>query len=237
MGGSGRLARRIRRSGCCALARVRHRHADAARSRWPRPARGRAATRSISRPRRASCASCWKSIWISRASPNATISATTSSAFSSPPRRSRCAIWPRPQGYFSPVVRTDVRTVDGKKRVTVSVDPGPQTTISSVSLSFNGAGARPKIRRRKTPRASRFRCTKAIRSRSPAGTTQKTRRSGRLQSRRYLAAKIYAVSRRASIRARTRRSCPSPSTAARPSRWASSTCPARGAIRSRSSTT
>ena len=41
-------------------------------------------------------------------------------------------------GYFSPVVRTDVRTVDGNKRVTVSVDPGPQTTISSVTLSFNG---------------------------------------------------------------------------------------------------
>ena len=41
-------------------------------------------------------------------------------------------------GYFSPVVRTDVRTVDGKKRVTISVDPGAQTTISSVSLSFNG---------------------------------------------------------------------------------------------------
>jgi translocation and assembly module TamA len=41
-------------------------------------------------------------------------------------------------GYFSPVVRTDVRTVDGKKRVTVSVDPGPQTTISSITLSFNG---------------------------------------------------------------------------------------------------
>nr|WP_253190321.1 autotransporter assembly complex family protein [Paraburkholderia phenazinium] len=41
-------------------------------------------------------------------------------------------------GYFSPVVRTDVRTVDGKKRVTVSVDPGPQTTISSIALSFHG---------------------------------------------------------------------------------------------------
>jgi translocation and assembly module TamA len=41
-------------------------------------------------------------------------------------------------GYFSPVVRTDVRTVDGKKRVTVNVDPGPQTTISSISLSFDG---------------------------------------------------------------------------------------------------
>ncbi|WP_233411754.1 autotransporter assembly complex protein TamA [Paraburkholderia kururiensis] len=41
-------------------------------------------------------------------------------------------------GYFSPVVRTDVRTVGGRKRVTVFVDPGEQTTISSVSLSFNG---------------------------------------------------------------------------------------------------
>jgi translocation and assembly module TamA len=41
-------------------------------------------------------------------------------------------------GYFSPVVRTDVRIVEGKKRVTVSVDPGPQTTISSISLTFNG---------------------------------------------------------------------------------------------------
>ncbi len=42
------------------------------------------------------------------------------------------------EGYFSPVVRTDVRTVDGAKRVLVSVDPGPQTTISSIELSFRG---------------------------------------------------------------------------------------------------
>jgi translocation and assembly module TamA len=42
------------------------------------------------------------------------------------------------QGYFTPVVRTDVRTVDDQKRVTVSVDPGPQTLISSISLSFRG---------------------------------------------------------------------------------------------------
>ncbi len=42
------------------------------------------------------------------------------------------------QGYFSPVVRTDVRTVDDQKRVTVSVDPGPQTLITSISLSFRG---------------------------------------------------------------------------------------------------
>ncbi|WP_429299196.1 autotransporter assembly complex protein TamA [Paraburkholderia sp. GAS199] len=42
------------------------------------------------------------------------------------------------QGYFSPVVRTDVKTVDDTRQVTVSVDPGPQTTISSISLSFRG---------------------------------------------------------------------------------------------------
>jgi translocation and assembly module TamA len=41
-------------------------------------------------------------------------------------------------GYFSPVVRTDVRTVDGKRQVHVAVDPGPQTTISSVTLTFRG---------------------------------------------------------------------------------------------------
>ncbi|WP_027210168.1 autotransporter assembly complex protein TamA [Burkholderia sp. WSM2232] len=42
------------------------------------------------------------------------------------------------QGYFTPVVRTDVRSVDKTKHVTVSVDPGPQTIVSSISLSFRG---------------------------------------------------------------------------------------------------
>jgi len=42
------------------------------------------------------------------------------------------------EGYFTPVVRTDVRTIDGNKQVRVSVDPGPRTTISSISLSFRG---------------------------------------------------------------------------------------------------
>ncbi len=41
-------------------------------------------------------------------------------------------------GYFSPIVRTDVRTVKGKKEVTVSVDPGSRTMIASVALSFKG---------------------------------------------------------------------------------------------------
>jgi translocation and assembly module TamA len=42
-------------------------------------------------------------------------------------------------GYFSPVVRTDVTTVDGKRNVKVSVDPGPRTMVASVQLHFTGA--------------------------------------------------------------------------------------------------
>ncbi|QGZ62857.1 BamA/TamA family outer membrane protein [Paraburkholderia acidisoli] len=41
-------------------------------------------------------------------------------------------------GYFSPVVRTDVQTVDGKRHVKVSVDAGPRTQIASVQLTFRG---------------------------------------------------------------------------------------------------
>ncbi|KUZ06725.1 autotransporter assembly complex protein TamA [Burkholderia diffusa] len=41
-------------------------------------------------------------------------------------------------GYFSPVVRTDVRTRDGKRDVRVAVDPGPQTVVSTVDLAFKG---------------------------------------------------------------------------------------------------
>ena len=41
-------------------------------------------------------------------------------------------------GYFSPVVRTDTQTIDGRRHVRVSVDPGERTTISSVHLTFRG---------------------------------------------------------------------------------------------------
>jgi len=41
-------------------------------------------------------------------------------------------------GYFTPVVRTDVQTIEGRRHVRVSVDPGPRTTISSVKLVFRG---------------------------------------------------------------------------------------------------
>ncbi|TKC83201.1 outer membrane protein assembly factor [Trinickia terrae] len=43
------------------------------------------------------------------------------------------------EGYFAPVVRTDVRTTaKGTKDVMVSVDPGPRMMVSSVTLSFKG---------------------------------------------------------------------------------------------------
>ncbi|MEX3582536.1 MAG: autotransporter assembly complex family protein [Burkholderia sp.] len=42
------------------------------------------------------------------------------------------------EGYFSPVVSTDVRNRDGKRSVTVKVDPGPRTDVAGVDLQFNG---------------------------------------------------------------------------------------------------
>ncbi|MEX3613158.1 MAG: POTRA domain-containing protein, partial [Burkholderia gladioli] len=42
------------------------------------------------------------------------------------------------EGYFSPVVSTDVRNRDGKRSVTVKVDPGPQTDVAGVDLQFKG---------------------------------------------------------------------------------------------------
>jgi translocation and assembly module TamA len=41
-------------------------------------------------------------------------------------------------GYFSPVVRTDVRTINGRRHVRVSIDSGPRTKISAVNLTFRG---------------------------------------------------------------------------------------------------
>ncbi len=44
------------------------------------------------------------------------------------------------EGYFTPVVRTDVSTgEDGKRKIKLSVDPGPQTKVASVQLHFIGA--------------------------------------------------------------------------------------------------
>ena len=80
------------------------------------------------------------------------------------------------EGYFTPVVRTDVQTVDDKKSVTVSVDPGPQTTVASVSLTFRApvTDRRPGAGKHRALRV--FAAAKAIRSRRAPGTTRKTRR-------------------------------------------------------------
>lgn len=42
------------------------------------------------------------------------------------------------QGYFTPAVTTDERVVDGKKHVDIYVEPGPITTVTSLSLNFAG---------------------------------------------------------------------------------------------------
>jgi translocation and assembly module TamA len=42
------------------------------------------------------------------------------------------------QGYFTPAVTTDERTIDGKQHVDISVTPGPITEVTSLSLNFTG---------------------------------------------------------------------------------------------------
>ena len=123
------------------VAGLRHRHADAGRRQRTRRARGG----QLQGRRRSHAAlaaqTARSSIWILRASPNAPTSATTSSSFLITATPQQVRDLAATQGYFTPVVRTDVRTVDNTRRVTVSVDPGPQTIIKSVSLSFRRRGA------------------------------------------------------------------------------------------------
>ncbi|WP_373322178.1 autotransporter assembly complex protein TamA [Paraburkholderia adhaesiva] len=92
-------------------------------------------------------------------------------------------------GYFTPVVRTDSKIVEGRRRVRVSVDPGPRTTISSVTLTFRG----PVLTEDKTQEnAARF----AFSLHDGDPFTQsgwddaKNGSLKALQSRRYLGAKI-----------------------------------------------
>jgi translocation and assembly module TamA len=93
-------------------------------------------------------------------------------------------------GYFSPVVRTDVRTVDGKKRVTVSVDPGAQTTISSIALSFRGP-----VLTEDPAQENATRFAFSLHEGDPFSQSgwddAKSAALKALQSRRYVAAKIY----------------------------------------------
>ncbi|KVO80499.1 hypothetical protein WJ79_05755 [Burkholderia ubonensis] len=95
------------------------------------------------------------------------------------------------EGYFSPVVRTDVRMRDGKRSVQIAVDPGPQTVVSSVDLTFNGpVGSEDP----KQEAATRF--AFSLKTGEPftqAGwDAAKGAALRQLQSRRYLGAKITA---------------------------------------------
>ncbi|KWI24231.1 hypothetical protein WM04_28525 [Burkholderia ubonensis] len=95
------------------------------------------------------------------------------------------------EGYFSPVVRTDVRTRDGKRSVQIAVDPGPQTVVSSVDLTFKGpVGSEDP----KQEAATRF--AFSLKTGEPftqAGwDAAKGAALRQLQSRRYLGAKITA---------------------------------------------
>ena len=94
------------------------------------------------------------------------------------------------QGYFTPVVRTDVRTVDDKKRVTVSVDPGPLTTISSISISFRGAVLTEDPAQENTARFA-FSLHEGDPFSQGGWDDAKNAALKALQARRYLGAKIY----------------------------------------------
>jgi len=93
------------------------------------------------------------------------------------------------EGYFTPVVRTDVTTADDKRWVKVSVDPGPQTNVASVDLKFTGAVT---TEDRKQENAARF--AFAIKEGDPftqgAWDDAKNAALKALQSRRYLGARI-----------------------------------------------
>ena len=90
----------------------------------------------------------------------------------------------------------------------MSVDPGPQTPISSISLSFHGP-----VLTEDPAQENAARFAFSLHEGDPFSQSgwddAKSAALKALQSRRYLGAKIYAVSRRVSTRARTRRNCPS----------------------------
>ncbi|MGF6610915.1 translocation and assembly module TamA [Paraburkholderia sp. WSM4175] len=94
------------------------------------------------------------------------------------------------QGYFSPLVSTDVRTVDNLRQVTVRVEPGPQTKVTSVDLSFRGA-----VLTEDPSRENATRFAFSLREGQPFSQGDwddaKNASLRELQSRRYLAAKIY----------------------------------------------
>ncbi|HEY2024873.1 autotransporter assembly complex family protein [Paraburkholderia sp.] len=94
------------------------------------------------------------------------------------------------QGYFTPVVSTDVRTVDKLRQVTVRVEPGPQTVVTSVDLSFRGAVLTEDPAQEN---ATRFAFSLHQGQPFSQGDWDDAKNASlrQLQSRRYLGAKIY----------------------------------------------
>ncbi|KAF1029200.1 MAG: Translocation and assembly module subunit TamA [Burkholderia plantarii] len=107
-------------------------------------------------------------------------------------------------GYFSPVVATDVRTRDGKRAVTVKVDPGPQTTVSAVDLAFQGPVGTEEPKQETAARLA-FSLHPGDAFTQSGWDDAKGAALKQLQARRYLGAKIVSSQARIDPRARTAR--------------------------------
>jgi translocation and assembly module TamA len=104
-------------------------------------------------------------------------------------------------GFFSPVVRTDVTTDgDGKRTVKLSVDPGPQTKVASVQLHFTGAVT---TEDRAQENAARFAFSVNEGDPFTQGSWDDAKNAAlrALQSKRYLGAKIVRSQARINPRA------------------------------------
>ncbi|WP_186247537.1 autotransporter assembly complex protein TamA [Burkholderia gladioli] len=105
------------------------------------------------------------------------------------------------EGYFSPVVSTDVRNRDGKRSVTVKVDPGPQTDVAGVDLQFKGPVGTEDPKQETAARLA-FSLHEGDTFTQSGWDGAKNAALKQLQSYRYLGAKI--VSSQARIDPRTR---------------------------------
>ncbi|WP_432778781.1 autotransporter assembly complex protein TamA [Burkholderia gladioli] len=105
------------------------------------------------------------------------------------------------EGYFSPVVSTDVRNRDGKRSVTVKVDPGPQTDVAGVDLQFKGPVGTEDPKQETAARLA-FSLHEGDAFTQSGWDGAKNAALKQLQSYRYLGAKI--VSSQARIDPRTR---------------------------------
>ncbi|WP_246174005.1 autotransporter assembly complex protein TamA [Paraburkholderia hayleyella] len=99
------------------------------------------------------------------------------------------------EGYFSPVVRTDVRMLEGKQHVTVKVDPGPRTTIAAVALAFDGPVQSEDPSQEQAARQA-FALHKGDPFSQESWESAKSAALRALQSRRYIGAKIAAAEAR-----------------------------------------